>query len=315
MTGMDIGEVTSGHHDRLRHLDPLLPVPGIPQPAEGDELIGVESHGSVAVGVARCNVIAADSLAATWGALRRHQLTVRLSGPAVAPVFDALLTEWDRHLATVATAGDDDTAAMITWPSHDPAPVNALVRHGFAPLVVLAARQSGRSAATLPGTGVRIRPAQEPDLEVLADLNLAVVEYDTRFGVVTARPSTRAGLLASYAEVLARGQGTQGVWLAERSGEPVGMIAVDLPPYADWTSGLVAAAPVGYISCLFVREDMRGTGVGGALVAQGHRELEAAGVPVTLLHHALPNPTSTPFWYSHGYRPLWTFWQRRPALR
>jgi GNAT superfamily N-acetyltransferase len=213
----------------------------------------------------------------------------------------------------VATPEDDDTAAMITWPSLDPIPVTAFVRHGFAPLVVLAARQSSRSSLTLPGAGVRIRPAQDTDLDVLADLNLAVVEYDSQFGVVTARPGTRAGLLASYADVLAREE--PGVWLAERSGEPVGMIAVDLPPHADWTAGLVTTSPVGYVGCLFVREDARGSGVGGALVAQGHRALEAAGVPVTLLHHALPNPTATPFWYSHGYRPLWTFWQRRPAVR
>ena len=315
MTGFDIGEVTSAHHERLRHVDQLLPVPAIPQPAEGDALIGVESDDSVALGVARCKVFDGDSPAATWGALRRHSLTVRLAGPAPEATFDALLAAWDEHLDRVATPGDPETAALVNWPSHDTKPVPALLRHGFAPLVVLAARRSGRSGPTRPGTGVRIRPARGSDVEVLADLNLAVVEYDTRFGVVTARPATRDGLLAEYTTILARDAESPGVWLAERAGEPVGMVAIDLPPHADRLAGMVTTAPVGYIGCLFVREDERGGGVGGALVAQAHGALEAAGVPVTLLHHAVPNPTSTPFWYSQGYRPLWTTWQRRPAVR
>ncbi|QYC38764.1 hypothetical protein Nocox_05685 [Nonomuraea coxensis DSM 45129] len=29
-----------------------------------------------------------------------------------------------------------------------------------------------------------------------------------------------------------------------------------------------------------------------------------------LLHHALPNPLSTPFWSRRGYRPLYTQWVR-----
>jgi GNAT superfamily N-acetyltransferase len=315
MTGRDIDELTLAHQERLRQVDPLLPVPPIPQLAEGDELIGVDVGGSVAVGVAHCKVLNPDSPDATWGAARRHQLTVRLSGPATPELFDVLLAEWDRYLDDRATPGDDDTAAVINWPSHDTEPVTAFVRHGFAPLVVLAVRQPGRSAPTLPGTGVRIRPAQEADLEVVSELGLGVVEYDAQFGVVTARPRTRAALRSTYADVLAREPDLRGVWLAERSGEPVGMIAVELPPHSDWVGGLISAAPVGYISSLFVRADVRGNGVGCALVAQGHRALEAAGVPVTLLHHALPNPRSTPFWYSQGYRPLWTFWQRRPAIR
>jgi hypothetical protein len=33
--------------------------------------------------------------------------------------------------------------------------------------------------------------------------------------------------------------------------------------------------------------------------------------PGFLLHYALMNPLSAPFWM--GYRPLWTGWEVRPA--
>ncbi len=40
---------------------------------------------------------------------------------------------------------------------------------------------------------------------------------------------------------------------------------------------------------------------------------DARGVQTTLLHYALMNPLSGPFWNRMGYRPLWTGWEVRPA--
>jgi GNAT superfamily N-acetyltransferase len=311
MTCVNLDEAAAAYARRLTSSDPLLPVLAVPQLAQGNELIGASDAESVAVGVARFNELDPASLLATWGALHQHELVVRLSGPTPEPALDRLLSEWDRHIAARATPGDDETAAMIMWPSRDTAPVRALTRHGFAPLVVLAARRSGLAVPAF-GTGVRIRPGTAADLDVLADLNLAVVDFDVQFGVVTRRPSTRDMLRASYVEALDRAD--PGIWLAERAGQPIGMIAIDLPPHANWVSGLTCAAPVGYVGCIYVRDEARGGGVGSALVAEAHRALESAGVAVTLLHHSLSNPRSTPFWYSHGYRPLWTVWQRRPAV-
>jgi GNAT superfamily N-acetyltransferase len=312
MTSIDMSALTAGHRARLASADPLLPVPALPRPAAGDELIGAEVGESVAVGVARLVAPDPDSLGATWGALRQHELVVQVSGRAPAPALDALLAEWDRLLARTAAPGDPDTAAVVTWPSHDTAPAVALTRHGFAPLLVCAARPAGRPEPRLPGTGIRIRPATDADLDVATELNLDVIDYDAQFGMVTRRPGTRAAVRAGLAEILRRDR--TAAWLAERGGEAIGLLAIDLPPYADWIASRVAAAPVGYLGCLVVRAGARSAGVGSTLVAEGHRVLDAAGVAVTLLHHALPNPTSTPFWYSHGYRPLWTYWQRRPAV-
>ena len=72
-------------------------------------------------------------------------------------------------------------------------------------------------------------------------------------------------------------------------------------------------APAAYLMLMFVHPDERGTGVGAALVAQFHREADAAGMAAILLHHAQLNPLSAPFWNRHGYRPLWTSWQALPA--
>jgi GNAT superfamily N-acetyltransferase len=65
---------------------------------------------------------------------------------------------------------------------------------------------------------------------------------------------------------------------------------------------------------MYVDPAVRGGGIGAALHAAADAALVSAGAEITLLHHAVPNPLSTPFWYGQGYRPLWTSWLRRPAL-
>ena len=103
------------------------------------------------------------------------------------------------------------------------------------------------------------------------------------------------------------------VWLAFADGRPVGMCAVSLPEHDSGAQALSSAPAVGYLGSMYVDPAARSTGVGSALHAVADGALAASGAVVTLLHHAVPNPRSTPFWYRHGYRPLWTHWQRRPA--
>jgi len=68
-----------------------------------------------------------------------------------------------------------------------------------------------------------------------------------------------------------------------------------------------------YLQTMFVRPGVRGSGVGAALVRHVHGVLDARGVQTTLLHYALMNPLSAPFWNRMGYRPLGTGWEVRPA--
>lgn len=297
---MDI-DVERQHAARLALLDPLLPAD---PPLSGDLIVTVG-----ALGAPTFREIDPESLDATWGPLRRHSLAVRLAGADLGPLLD----RWEEHLAKVATPGDDDCAAQITWPSRDTAAVPALIRHGFAPLAALAARRAGVFGTAAPTPGVTIRHATKADLGACVALNLEVVRYDSQFGVLTERPSTEDGLRRNMTEMLDHDHPC--VWLAEVDGRPVGIVTVDLPPHSDWIAGRASLAPTAYVGLGGVRTDLRGTGVGSALIAQVHRELDEAGVAVTLLHYAVPNPRSVPFWSAQGYRPLWTGWHRRPALR
>ncbi|QQQ76004.1 GNAT family N-acetyltransferase [Saccharothrix sp. 6-C] len=243
--------------------------------------------------------VSADDLNASWGALRTHSLR-RHPGADL----DDLLRRWP-----LSGAGDHDTAASVTVPSRAVEAAEVLARHGFAPLLVTAARLPGRG---LDGrSAVRVVPLARGHLGAAVALNLETVRFDGRFGVVTARPSSGQRLREHVESLLARSEPC--AWPAERDGEAVGFLYYDLPGHSDWIAARTSVRPVAYIGLLGVREDARGGGVGAALADHAHRLLDGAGVGVTLLHHALPNPLSAPFWYSHGYRPLWTTWQRRPA--
>ncbi|HEX7304171.1 GNAT family N-acetyltransferase [Lentzea sp.] len=245
-----------------------------------------------------------DSLGATWGPLRTHRLTWR-------PGCDlpALLDEWETRLTG---PGDPDTAAIVTLPSHEVSETLPLVHRGFAPLTVIAERLAGTPSPARPAEVV-VSPATRADLDVVVGLNLHTVRYDSAFGMVTERPNTAEHLRTALAEVLDRDH--EAMWLAVRDDTPIGMIYVDLPQDAGWMDRFASARPFAYLGHLGVRPDARGTGAGSALTAFAHDVLDRAGVAAMLLHHALPNPRSTPFWYSHGYRPRWTVWARRPALR
>ncbi|MET9626653.1 GNAT family N-acetyltransferase [Lentzea sp. NPDC006480] len=245
-----------------------------------------------------------DSLLPTWGAIRTHGLNWQ-------PGWDlpALLDEWETRLTGV---DDPDTAAIVTLPSHETADALPLVRHGFAPLIVVAERRAGHAVAQRP-SDVTIRPATHADLDVAVELNMHTIRYDTAFGMISERPNSAEHLRTTYTEVLDRDH--ESMWLAVRGDTPVGMAYADMPSHAQWMERFTEARPFAYLGHLGIRPDARGSGAGSALVAHVHSLLDGAGVASALLHHALPNPRSTPFWYSHGYRPQWTTWVRRPALR
>jgi ribosomal protein S18 acetylase RimI-like enzyme len=245
-----------------------------------------------------------NSLGATWGPMRTHSLNWQ-------PGCDlpALLVEWESRLTGL---DDPDTAAIVTVPSHLSTATLPLITHGFAPLTVVAERPAGRETPHRP-SDVRVRPATSADLDAVVAINMHTVRFDAAFGMVTERQNTATHLRIALADALDRDH--EAMWLAVRDDTLIGMIYVDMPPHAQWIERYADASPFAYLAHLGVRPDARGSGAGNALVAHAHSVLDGAGVASTLLHHALPNPRSTPFWYSHGYRPRWTLWARRPALR
>jgi GNAT superfamily N-acetyltransferase len=312
---------------RWRAADPLLPAPEPLTPGAGCgailTLAGPDGR-PVAAGACEHWLGEPDSLELTWGAARRFRLAVLVGGPDVAASLDGLLGLWRVHMAGVPGADDADSAAVVMWPSRDVDGVRTLLRRGFAPRGVVAARTAGprtaharpadladsqQAAPALPGGG--IRRAGVADVDTVVRLGMEVIRYDARFGGVIERPSTAAALRDEVAGMLA--QAEPWTWLAERDGSALGVLIAERPQAAAWIAPLVGRAPVAYNMLTFVAPADRGTGVSAALVDRFHDAADSAAVPVTLLHYEQTNPLSAPFWARHGYRPLWTSWEARPA--
>jgi GNAT superfamily N-acetyltransferase len=309
---------------RWQAIDPLLPAPADPPPGCGAEL-SVAGPGGPPVATGICEHWQGEpgSLALAWGPARRFQLSIRSAGPGVTGALDELLLRWRDHLARVPGADGGDTAAVVTWPSRDIGGFGPLLRRGFAPLIVIAARTAGRRPGRPPRPGdgggaagpgpsaLRIRRAGPGDIDAVVRLGAEAIRYDGRVLGLPDRPGTAGALWREAAAVLAAPD--TWTWLAERDGVAIGMAYAERPEAAAWIAPMVRLAPVAYLMLAGVVPGERGHGVGAALAAELHREIDAAGVAVTLLHHGLINPLSAPFWSQQGYRPLWTSWEARPA--
>ena len=325
VTGDTASSVSTKVMRRWQAIDPLLPVPGA-SPGCGAELIVARADGQpAAIGTCEHWEGAPGSLDLSWGAARRFQLATQIAGPDVAMALDRLLSLWRGHLALVPGTDAEDTAAVVTWPSRDIDGIMTLMRHGLQPQSVIAVRPigvpsgppgaDGMAGATSRAPGmadVRIRRAGPADVDVVTRLGLEVIRFDAHFGGVTERPETADALQREIAAQLAGPE--PWIWLAERDGAAIGMVSADKPEAAAWIAPLAVLVPVTYIPMLIVLPGERRGGVGAALVAELHRQLEAAGIAVALLHYEQTNPLSAPFWGQQGYRPLWTSWEAKPAL-
>jgi GNAT superfamily N-acetyltransferase len=275
----------------------------------------------------------------SWGMARRFELAPRVVGPGPAAALDRLIGLWRDHLTDVPGSDEDDTAAVITWPSRDIEGVAALQRHGLRPLAVAAIRTAGRAGtATRPSTAgrastvsrgtrgpgrkagdVRVRRAEPRDVDAVARFGTEVARFDAHFSGTPERPGTAAALRREAARLLGRPDATPAgtaqpwTWLAERDGRPVGMIATQWPAHAAWIAPLTRLSPVAYTVLGYVTPDERSSGIGAALAAHLHDTVDPAGVAATLLHYEQLNPYAAPFWSRQGYRPLWTTWEARPA--
>ncbi len=312
---------------RWQGLDRLLP--GRADLPEGcaAPLVAAGANGRPAgVGVCRHQFVPADTLNQTWGSASRFSLILRLREPDTSAALDELLGQWRDHLAGLPEAGPVDTAAMVTWPARDVSGVNALLRRGMQAMTVIAVRPAEHAAAAGPArpgepasaqvvaegsAGLVIREAGLGDLDVVTEFEMGVIRYDAQFGAAIIRPATEALVRAETQAALATRPAW--AWLAERDGRPVGLVHVQPPERSGWIASMTRPGVTVYLQTMFVRPGERGSGVGAALVRHVHGVLDARGVQTTLLHYALMNPLSAPFWNRMGYRPLWTGWEVRPA--
>jgi GNAT superfamily N-acetyltransferase len=250
----------------------------------------------------------------TWGMATRYSLIARLREADTSAALDDLLGQWRDHLTGLPGTGADDTAAMITWPARDVSGVNTLLRHGLQAVTVIAVRPARPEPAVPDLAGdesLVIREAGPADLDVVTGFEMGVIRYDALFGAAILRPATEELVRAETQAALAVRPAW--AWLAERGGEPVGLVHVLSPERSRWITGMTRAGVTVYLQTMFVRSGQRGAGVGAALVRHLHAVLDARGVDSVLLHYAQLNPLSAPFWNRMGYRPLWTGWEVRPA--
>lgn len=312
---MDLEEIHTEHAKRLAAADSLLPHPEKwSGDVAGTTLTTVGGPDGVrGVALATVSEVASDSNRALWRPRVEYRLDARLAGGDPGAALANLLTQWEGMLAD-APPGDWDTAAVVPRASRDTVGSAELLRHGFTASRVLAARPADRLGSGPPSVpGVSIRHAERRDLDTIVQLELELRRYDAQFGLVTLRDG-EAELIEAEARPLLD-DSDPSLWIAELYGKPLGLLHVQLPPAAEWIAEFTAARRVGYLTSLNVAEEARSTGVGTALAGHAHQLFDEAGVEVVLLHHALANPRSTPFWCAQGYRPLWTYWYRRPALR
>jgi GNAT superfamily N-acetyltransferase len=291
-----------GQAARFADLDPLLPEPAAPP--EGPVLTAALPGGERVAGVVVRTLHPPGAAQTLWSASDVRELHP-IVGSAGAAGIEALLRRWRQ----VLEPSGQDSACLVTWPSRDAEATAPLLAHGFVPLTVLAVRV-GRTR-TGPGACV-VRRATRADVDLLAELAMAEVEYAAMVGGGVVRDGAAAIKRGTTARHIDRGDPT---WIAERDGVAVGMVEAwetEAHP-GSWARTRVRAGRWAFVNCLSVVASARGTGVGRTLVDVAHSALVGPRSAGAFLYYNPPNPLSPTFWARQGYRPLWTVWELRPA--
>lgn len=345
-----LADLLASQARRFAAVDPVLPPP--PAPPPGEVLVvpdgspsgtGEMGGRSEVAGVVTHHRWPAGSAPLLWSAAEVTELHP-VPGSAGVAGISALLTAWRARVPSVVLAATD-SSAIVTWPSRDVLATRAFLDHGLAPLAVLAirhdpARQREQAqqpdpvrkhdptrvqeypaspatsgTADRPSDGLWVRRAGPGDLDACVRLAMEEISYSSHVGGSVLRPDAEAIKRTTLRDRLGR---DEPVWLAEEIGSgrrgAVGLLecgVTDALPDS-WLAGLLPTGRWGYVNCAAVTASRRDTGVGRALLAAALSELTPTTIG-TYLYYNPPNPLSSVFWPRHGYRPLWTLWETRPA--
>jgi GNAT superfamily N-acetyltransferase len=294
---------------RFAALDPRLPRAAAPP--LGDVLV-VGDVPQRAAGVVTHHVWPAGSGPLLWSTTQVSELHPVLGATGHGPLH-ALVDAWRGHVLP-GMLREQDSSAVVTWPSRDVVATRVFLDHGLVPLAVLAVRPPGAAPAPAPDPTLTVRRALPEDLEECVRLALEELAYSSQVGGSLLRPDAEAVKRTMIRDRLGRGEPT---WLAERDGVVVGMIEcghAEAVPGA-WLANLLPVGLWGYVNCASVTAAERGSGVGAHLVATALAALQTSRTAVrgTYLYYNPPNPLSSVFWPRAGYSPLWTLWEVRPA--
>lgn len=294
---------------RFAVLDPLLPAAA--PPPMGEVLVAETPSGARVAGVLVHTSWPVGSLRLLWSAAAVAEMYPLVGGTGGVGLH-ALLAGWACRRAELAALGPD-SACAVTWPSRDVEGTRALLDHGFQPLSVIAVRTAGapRRPRACAG-GVQVRLADAADLESCLRLALHEHAYSALVGGSVLREGVESLKRAGIRDRLARGDP---VWLAERSGRPVGLAECgwsDARPGC-WAGGALPGGRWAYVNCVSASPGERGGGIGQLLMDTAHRGMHTTRIRGSYLYFNPANPLSSVFWPRQGYRPLWTLWELRPA--
>jgi ribosomal protein S18 acetylase RimI-like enzyme len=150
--------------------------------------------------------------------------------------------------------------------------------------------------------GLTIRRATPDDLDIVFDLDAALVRHESRSPVFMPYPTLaaerewRQDLGYSLADPNLR------YWLAEVNGQPAGLLNVNPPPLH--ISPLLTPDGMVNIFAASVVPEQRGSGVGGALLAHALEAARDDGHQWCRMSWMTANLYSSHFWSRHGFNPV-----------
>jgi len=147
-----------------------------------------------------------------------------------------------------------------------------------------------------PSAGITVRAATQHDLPIVLELRLALLHEHASSPIYSRLRSdaeTRARSLFST-QLDAPSEVTL---LAERDGQAIGILrcieSIGMP--------LLYPARYGYVSSVYVRPEVRRTGVVRALLAEAEEWCAARGLTELRLHNAAENEVANATWQSLGF--------------
>lgn len=228
-------------------------------------------------------------------------------------VAAALLSALSSGWKDLQTDGD-----LLRWPSCDTSWIEpALLAHRFQLDSVCASLKEPQPLSwdQLPSS-MRIRGAGPEDEEALMALFREELRFHTTC-VPFARMSQHA--IVAFGEKLARlwdegnlESGAPLVLVVEQHGEVIALAEATLLSITpDMEPGFTPPGSYGVIENLCVREEVRGKGIGTALVGAVFAALAYFDLSGYLLWYNPGNALAAHFWPKMGFEPLWTTYQRR----
>lgn len=297
-------EFLAQHHERLAAIDPMVAATVVGE-GPGTELAADTDTGQCQAKLSYDEIDQSEQMA-LWRPAKYWNLTIAVTG---ADPSQALSQVLDRVDGLVPETSDPDTAVGIRIPSRDTHLVKPLVYHHFYPAITTAYRLARAQDAMVSDEG--LRTWRIDDLEQLRAGMFALFGFDEQFGAF-GNPPAIATMVGAYADQTMGYPDDHRLLIEDEKGL-AGLVTLVPPADSSWAGAQINGDPVGYLGHAWVRDDLRGSGIGRRLATAAHAAASRSGYQLVLLDYLAANPLSAPFWTHMGYQPLCTTWLRRPA--